>query len=397
MASRSANSSRPSSPTSPQRPALRRSASGISLDSPGWHSAVRDGLSRFIKENTGRGLPVAFDFDNTLVAGDIGEATLAVLARRGLLPVGPMPDGVSPVFRDRSGKLISPARQTDVTVYYEKLLDSTMHGSQDPHAFSSGYVWAVEAMAGLPLTALVDATAEAFSLSRPGQLVEIPVTPGRTGYPAPFFIPEMVELLAQLIRHNFSVWIVSASNVWTVRWMVLHGLNPLLKKAGASRGVSLAQVRGVATLLADRRKQLWKDSVLARENRAYARLDRAALEPFHLTSRLQFPVATYSGKVACLWDALEERPALAAGDSPGDHAMLSFAQKRLWVARMNKPDYQAVTAPLIERTGRATWLIQPALAAPYPGFQPSIQVPAGVSGDLRKKIMRSVRVLGLAE
>jgi len=358
---------------------------------------VRDGLVRFIRENAGRGWPVAFDFDNTLVAGDIGEATLAVLTRRGWLPTAPIPNGVSPVFRDRAGQLVSPASRPDLTVYYEKLLDSTVHGSKDPHAFSTGYVWAVEAMAGLPLTKLVEATAEAYSLSKPGKLPTIPVTPGRTGYPAPFFIPEMVELVAQLVRHRFSVWIVSASNVWTVRWMVLHGLNPLLEQAGAAEGVNVAQVRGVATLLVDRRKQLWKDSVLARDNRAYARLDRAALEPFRLTARLQFPVATYSGKVACLWDALEERPALAAGDSPGDHAMLTFAQRRLWVARLNKPDYQAATAPLIARTGRATWMIQPALAEPYPGLQPTAEVPRELSGELRKKILKSARLLGLAK
>lgn len=52
------------------------------LRAPGWNPQVRNRLDSWIRAGAGRGLPVVFDFDNTVVCGDIGEATLAWLARR---------------------------------------------------------------------------------------------------------------------------------------------------------------------------------------------------------------------------------------------------------------------------------------------------------------------------
>jgi phosphoserine phosphatase len=338
---------------------------------------------------------VAFDFDNTIVTGDIGEATLAVLVRRGLVKASRLPESTSPSYRNAAGRLIDPQDEPDLTCYYEALLDSTVHGPKDANAFATGYVWAVEAMAGLPLTRLVEATAEAFSISVPGRLAPIEVTRGRTAYPAPFFNPEIVELIARLIEHRFDVWVVSASNVWSVRWMIQHGLNPRLRERGVATGIPPSRVVGVATLLTDHRRHLYKDAVLAREDAAYAAMDPAALKPYRLTSRLQFPVPTYSGKVACLWDALRTRPVLAAGDSPGDHAMLSFATHRLWIARLEKPAYQASTAALMRETGPDSWLVQPALAKPRPGFQPRAEPPEDASEAARQRILESTGLLGL--
>lgn len=365
------------------------------LHASGWNPAVREGLEQLIRKHAGKGRAVAFDFDNTIVSGDIGEATLAVLVRRGMVRASRLPNSTSPAYRNAAGRLIAPEDGPDLTSYYEALLDSTMHGPKDPNAFATGYVWAVEAMGGLPLSRLVEATAEAFSNSVPGRLAPIEVTPGRTAYPAPFFNPEIVELIASLIEHRFDVWVVSASNVWSVRWMVQHALNPRLRELGTSVGLPPSRVIGVATLLTDQRKHLFKDAVLARENAAYAALEPAALKPYRLTTRLQFPVSTYSGKVACLWDALRARPVLAAGDSPGDHAMLSFAEHRLWVARMEKPAYQVPTAALIRETGPASWLVQPALAKPRPGLQPTAAPPMDASETAQQKIRESMAILGL--
>ncbi len=364
------------------------------LTSPGWHPRVRLGLERFIRRHAGQGCPVAFDFDNTVVTGDIGEATLAVLVRRGQLTAEGAAGPLSPAFRNRAGRLTRVTSGSDLTAYYEALLSATVHGEADPQAYATGYVWAAEVLAGLPLHVVTEATAEAFRAGSPGEIRRIEATPGRTGYSAPYFNPEMVELIACLLRHAFVPWVVSASNVWSVRWMVQFGLNPLLQAAGLAEGIPPQQVVGVGLLLADRGQRLYKDAILVREDEAYASLDPAALKRYRLTTRLQFPVPVYAGKVACLWDALGRAPALAAGDSPGDHAMLAFAKTRLWIARLDKPDYQAGAAALAERTGRRSWLVQPTLAHPRPGFHPDFTVPAGASGGLRAAIRRSGELWG---
>lgn len=375
------------------RDSLRPRLSSVRLEAPGWHPPVRDRLEWLIRKHSGQGLPVAFDFDNTAICGDIGEATFGILVKRGLLDPARLDETTSPAFRNARGQLVSPQSGPDLTAYYEALLDSTTHGQADPQAFANGYVWAAEAMAGLSLATLVDATAEAFDEGAPAELRPIEITPGRTAYPAPFFHPETVELIARLIEHAFPVWIVSASNVWSVRWMVQHGLNPRLRELGIRNGIPPERVIGVALLLADARRRFSKDALLVREDPAYAALDPKALRRFRLTSKLQFPVPVYSGKVACLWDALGRRPVLAVGDSPGDHAMLSFAENRLWIARLDKPDYQAPTVRLMANGAGKTWLIQPAWCLPPPGFQPDIHVPDAATALQKRRIRRSIRLL----
>jgi hypothetical protein len=335
---------------------------------------------------------VVFDFDNTLVCGDIGEATLAVLTARGKLDPARMAPAVSPSFRRADGRCVRVADGPDLTAYYEAFLTPTVHGGADRAPLSNGYIWAVEAMGGLCLADVVEATAAAYACSTQGQLHPIDVTPGQTAYPAPFFYPESVELVAALLRHKFDVWIASASNVWSVRWMVRHGLNPLLRQLGLRRGVAPQHILGVATLLADKDERLYKDACLVRENASYARLEDPAVAGLRLTTRLEFPVPTYSGKVAALWDALGRHPFLVAGDSPGDHAMLTFGEYRLWIARMDKPGYQQTTASLARAGGFKKWIVQPVLSRIRPGFMGGREDLAGLPVELAAAIGQSARL-----
>jgi hypothetical protein len=258
---------------------------------------------------------------------------------------------------------------------------------------ASGYVWAVEVMAGLTPWQVVEATRTAYAEAVPGQERWITVTPGLTAYLAPFFYPEMVELVAQLLLHKSDVWIVSASNVWSVRWMVQYGLNPRLRSLGVSTGLAADHVLGVATLLSDEAGHLYKDSVRVRENPAYAALQEPELSRLHLTSRLQFPVPIYSGKIACLWEVLPVRPWLAAGDSPGDHALLRYSEHRLWLARLEKLAYQQATWDLLRRTGGEGWMVQPVLAHTTPGFLSEPVDLARWSGDSSSKVRASLELL----
>jgi phosphoserine phosphatase len=352
----------------------------VRLSSPGWTPEVRAWLEDLMQRGAGRGLPVAFDFDNTLVCGDIGEATLALLVKQRRLKPETVA-ALTPPFRTAAGRRVVASRLPDLTAYYEALLEGGGHGDADPNPLTSGYAWAAEIMAGLSPARIVQATAVVAGLARPGESRRLEVTPGETAYPLPWFYPEMIELVAALLKRRFEVWIVSASNVWSVRGMVLEELNPGLQRLGCPRGVAADHVIGVAPLLRDRQGRVLKDRVLVRTDAAYARLESRALAGLRLTSRLDLPVPVYAGKVACLWDALGGRPCLAAGDSPGDLPMLAFAENRLWVARLEKPDYTAAMLTCRKELGADGWAIQPALTKAMPGFL------AGPAGLTRSGVM----------
>jgi len=313
-------------------------------------------------------LPVVFDFDNTLVCGDIGEAALAVLARSSVLIPSRINPALCPPLKTPGGNRVTLESCREVTEYYEAFLAPTIHGRRDPAPLASGYVWATQALEGLTVAEVMQATQEAFALSRPGQVRPITVPPGARSYPAPFFYPEMVELIAQLLEHQFEVRIVSASNVWSVRWMVLHGLNPALRQQGSSLGLRPEHVIGISTLLSDPAGRLYKDSVLVREDSPYARMAAKRMGDLRLTSHLQFPVPVYSGKVGCIFDAIGREPYLCVGDSPADHPMLAFSQNRLWIARVEKPESLKATQALMKRTTPKAWLVQTVRTERNPGF-----------------------------
>jgi phosphoserine phosphatase len=338
------------------------------LHEPGWTDRVRMRLEALIKQGAGQGLPVVFDFDNTIVCGDIGEATLAVLARSGLISLGRLPASFFPSFRTSSGNLVTIETSADLAEYYEAFLAPTAHGSEDPTPLANGYALAAEVLQGLNPYQVVEATRTAYELGNSGEVRLIEVTPGRTAYPAPYFYSEMVELLAKLLSHDFDVWIVSASNVWSVRWMLLEALPPLMRARGVRRSIRPDHIVGISTLLSDGDYRLYKDPLLVRELPPYARLERVALERFKLTSRLQFPVSTYSGKIACILDHIGRPPYLCAGDSPGDIPMMKFSENRLWIARLEKPSYQRVAVRAVRETEPSRWLCQPALNKRQPGF-----------------------------
>jgi len=374
--------------------ALRpRKAAKVQLQAPGWREETRRALTELIHRGSGKRLPVTLDFDNTIVWGDIGEATLAVLVKKGALSARRIPPTLSPTFRLPQGASIALDSGPDLTAYYEAYLAPTIHGSADPTPLANGYAWVVEIMEGHSPWDVVQATKEAFGFGEPMQPRMIEVTAGKTRFPAPFFYPEMVELIGELRRHEFDVWVISASNVWSVRWMVTQALNPLLEAHGAASGIAADHVVGISALLQDTAGGLYKDVLLVRENKAYAALEERALRSFRLTSRLQYPVPTYAGKVGCIWDAIGRRPYLAAGDSPGDHAMLSFSEHRLWIMRMDKAGYQQKTLDCIRRTGKQGWMIQPVLGREVPGFRVAFDAPLGTSGPLRAAVRQSNRLL----
>ncbi|HTL16548.1 MAG TPA: HAD family hydrolase [Patescibacteria group bacterium] len=363
-----------------------------SLKAPGWNDKARRSLQQLIARGAGKGLPVVFDFDNTIISGDVGEATLAILGAEGRLTPANLSKTLCPKIQVPGKHKITLEQCSDIMEYYEVLLSPTAHGSADTTPLGNGYVWAAQALEGLSVAEVVAATARVFDIGqRPGNL-QIHVTPGKTSYPAPRFREEMVELIAQLLRFKYEVWIVSASNVWSVRWMVLFGLNPRLKKYGVRTGLSPKHVIGVATLLTDPLDRLYKDSVLLKENSGYAAMRRKSLKTIRLTRHLQFPASVYSGKVACILDAIGRNPYFCAGDNPSDHPMMKISRYRLWIARLEKPLAQQATSALIKQTGTAGWILQICSEADGPRFVPDLDGEL-VRGSSQKIWKRSAAIL----
>lgn len=172
----------------------------------------------------------AIDWDNTCVRGDIGESTFEILAREGVLrsdTIEIVKPGVVEGPQNKSGDCI-------IDTYRSKL-----DLAKSVTDIDAAYRWAVEIMEGLSPAAIVCATKSAVeeSWSSPNRV-----------FPAPALRPELVELIVALRSQGGDVWIVRASNVWSVRWAVLHLLNPRIQAAGLEP-ISPENVVGVSTEL----------------------------------------------------------------------------------------------------------------------------------------------------
>src|SRR5690242_8987817 len=108
------------------------------LAAPGWNGQARHSLQQLIERGAGQGLPVVFDFDNTIISGDVGEAVLAILGAEGRLTPANVSKSLSPVFQAHGKAKISLEQCCDVTEYYEALLTPTAHGSDDPAPLANG-------------------------------------------------------------------------------------------------------------------------------------------------------------------------------------------------------------------------------------------------------------------
>jgi len=121
----------------------RRKRTRCQLKAPGWNCQTRSYLEELICSGSGKHLPVIFDFDNTIISGDVSEVTLAVLARSGLLTSARLAGTLSPPFRRPGKPRVTLESAADITEYYREFLAPSAHGAADPSPLSNGYVWAV--------------------------------------------------------------------------------------------------------------------------------------------------------------------------------------------------------------------------------------------------------------
>lgn len=337
-----------------------------------WRPAVKAELERLIAENAFQGKKAVFDFDNTSICRDIGEATFATMVQEGQLTKENISRDITPSFV-LGDKTVSLDTAASLPEFYEEFLSATKHQVAEKTPYSNSYAWVVQILAGMTPAEILPFSEKAFSNNVALQdmgaadLKETKIN----GYRKPFFYPEMVDLYGVLLKNGYDVYICSASNIWTVRWMVTENLNALLEEKHG-KGVKIApdHVIGVSVLLRDKRDgKLYKDPLLVRSNPKYAAMDREELSQYELTSQIVYPITGYFGKVAnILKYVTKERPFLIGGDSPNDLPMLDRSENRLWITRLEKMGYQKSTIAQMKDSLPGNWLIQPVLYKKSPGF-----------------------------
>ena len=321
-------------------------ASPVHLKEKGWTPEVKKRLEALIQKGKGKQRPVVFDFDNTLLCRDIGDATFETLAQKNIVTLQSLPESITPkeVLRD------------NLLTTYDAFLSATTHQSLDKASYLNDYGWLVQIMAGLSPQQIIDVTKEAYNDGKAQKPIE------------PFLYPQMMELVAQFIKNDYDVWVISASNAWTIRWMVAQAVNHKLKAYGVQKGIEPSHVIGITTLLSGPEGKLYKDSFLALENSNYAALDKTELQKYVLTSHLVQPMSSHFGKAANILQWIQKTPYFVAGDSPNDHGMLPMGTHKLWIARLESPKYQEETLNLAKKTQFSSWLFQPTLIKDSPGF-----------------------------
>lgn len=356
-------------------------AGGIHLISGNWNPETKAKLEKLLNTNANKGKKVVFDFDNTTVSRDIGDGTFAWMIKNKMINTAEIKP-ISPEF-NLDGKNISVDQGADITEYYENIQESTKHQANDTSLNLIGYDWVVQVMAGKTVFDVTEASKNAFMNNQAirdrekGTETKINVTEGKTSYRVPFFHPENVDLIGNLLLNGYDVYFISASNVWSIRYMVTKELPKLLKKEfGKDLHIKPENIFGVNTLIRDKRTgKLYKDAYLVREKskqgRLYANLDPEEIKNYELTNQLVSPVPGYEGKAATLVQYVlkdDEKPFLVCGDSPGDFAMLHLSQNKLWFSRLESFDYQKQVFSKIKSSDPKSWLVQPVLYKKNPGF-----------------------------
>ena len=211
-----------------------------------------------------------FDFDNTCIMNDVGEASFAYLCEHNL-------------FKHKLATIESlrgdtPYNEFIFTHYYQLLEEDKV---------AEAYALCVQVWAGFTANEVAEITAKIIA-----QEGTEPTTRTLFGIEIAQGLhtkPPVYELLEYLHEANIRICVVSASAEPAVRAAVAHFL-PTIP----------CEVVGLATI---------QD-----EHGVY-------------TDEVREPRSTYEGKVACIKKFIEptERPILAAGDSLNDEAMVRYA------------------------------------------------------------------------
>ncbi len=268
----------------------------------GWHPDVRRALDNLLEVPAEDGAVAVFDFDNTCILGDIGELYAHYLVETmryrydlaAFWELIHVEDG-----RRRLQKLteealqIAPEQRSSVPVYRDYLAEMAgLYGRRLRRAGKRDcYEWAVRLHVGLSEAEMNAWSVEAVrrELNEPRRVDKFETKEGREVRVARGIRPfgEIRELIADLGEAGYEVWIVSATNIWTVRQLA-----PLF-------GVPPQRVLG----------------------------NRVTVDGEILSAETDKPALFREGKVEIIERVIGRRPAFVAGDSVTDYEMLCHAEE----------------------------------------------------------------------
>lgn len=291
-----------------------------------WQSDVYRNLCDLIEDGGQRRVAV-FDFDNTCVVGDIGELFSHFLVERmryrydleAFWELIHPDDGRARLRQVTEAALeVEPAMRPESAAYQEYLAQmAALYGRRLERAGRRDcYQWAVRLHVGLTCEQLREWSKEAVErcISTPMHRQRFETHDGRRVEIRRGIRPlvEMRQLMRTLQQANFDIWIVSATNIWTVT---------------------------MAAKLFD----IPAERVLG---------NRVAVEGSTLTSTICRPVLFREGKLEVIDRVIGRRPAFVAGDAITDYEMLCAAEELALV--IDRGD------ELLRREGRRRdWAVQP--------------------------------------
>lgn len=263
----------------------------------GWRPAVYRRLVELIRTRAHSGAAAVFDFDNTCIRGDIGELfghflTETMRYRYDLDHFWKLvhPDD----GRGRLRRLTERAMEAGVESaayrrYFAEM--AALYGRRLRRAGKRDcYEWAVRLHVGLTETQMRRWSAEAIrrELEHPLRTERLEsdsgeVTAVERGIRPHLEIRELIEVLDEA---GFDIWIVSASNAWTIRVIAPYF------------GVPEKKVRG----------------------------NLVAVEEGRLSDATRRPVLYREGKAEMVAKLLDEPPDLVVGDAITDYEMLCDAR-----------------------------------------------------------------------
>lgn len=338
------------------------------MDTAGWVPSVYQQLTERIEANAGQDKVAIFDFDNTVMLHDVGEAALAQAVADGTLKPSDIPKGLVPPIK--VGESVVKIKD-GIIEYYDALAKTGAEAGDEMGSYVSA-PWIAQVFAHKNVDVFVQEMAKAYAngVAASDLTTGALTTVGVAARPTPY--PQMADLLGYIGSRGYQVWIVSAGITWAVRWMVANALNPMIAaKYGTAATIEPGRVIGITTMMATSDHTLMTDRALSTTevNPGYLALDSAVTKNLTISELIDLPVSWYGGKVAAIKERIgATEPFLVAGDSPGDMKMLEEATNRLWIARLEKSTNEAIATEEIRTHDTAQWLIQPTLSGTHAGF-----------------------------
>jgi phosphoserine phosphatase len=337
---------------------------------PGWYGDNRDRINKVIGElgtcgaagSVADGAPLAlFDWDNTMVKNDIGDATFFWMVRNGKLraPAGGHWASTSPFLTPQASAALAKAcaaaapgqpmpTDTDtgcadelVSVYSEgkTRADEPAFAGFNARRVEPSYAWAAQVLAGWresELTGFAEA-ARKENLDAPEGTRQKVGSGEETGWVR--YYPQMRDLVETLRANGFDVRIISAS------------AEPVVRVWAADLGFASDKVMGVRTEL--------DGDVLSSK---LAPCGGEIAIPYIEGKRCRVNAEVFGVKDAAAFRQLpdKQRAALAAGDSDTDVTFLTDATALRLVLNRNKTELMCTAYDNAD--GR--WLVNPMFIKP---------------------------------